>query len=191
MIIYKTGVYYDDCDDWLEKPSHTQTWTNFQHHFNAAHPKAKRKQRTTLSEGYHGVNAAITSQTAMQAENEATTEAMANMATAMSADRTTMGQLTTAIADLTIQLSARDSEIASLKSRLREGNTTNNNNRRELTWVNGKHRRDRGGYCWAHGFLVAPNGHNSNNCTSPTDGHKKCTTRDNTMGGNEYRKPCT
>jgi hypothetical protein len=32
-IIYKTGVYYDDCDTWLDLPTADQTWTNFQRHF--------------------------------------------------------------------------------------------------------------------------------------------------------------
>jgi hypothetical protein len=32
-IIYKTGVYYVDCDSWLDLPTADQTWTNFQRHF--------------------------------------------------------------------------------------------------------------------------------------------------------------
>jgi hypothetical protein len=197
-IIYKTGVYYDDCDDWLETTPQHQTWINFQKHFNAAHRKAKRKQRTTQSEGYHSANAALQTNDNLQAENEATTEALANMATAMSADRTTMGQLTNAIADLTAQLSARDQEITTLKSQLRgnnsgTNNTTNSNREssQRTTWVNGKHRRDRGGYCWTHGFLVAKDAHTSANCNAPKQGHKNEATRNNTMGGNEFGKPKT
>jgi hypothetical protein len=98
-IINKTGVYYDDCDDWLETTPQPQTWTNFQKHFNAAHRKAKRKQRTTQSEGYHSANAALQNNNHLQAKNKATTKALANMATAMLVDHTTMGQLTNAIAD--------------------------------------------------------------------------------------------
>jgi hypothetical protein len=48
-ISYKTGVYYDDCDDWLDLPAAEQTWANFQTHFTAAHRKAKRKQRFNAS----------------------------------------------------------------------------------------------------------------------------------------------
>jgi Mn-containing catalase len=95
------------------------------------------------------------------------------MATAMSADRTTMGQLTNAIADLTAQLSARDQEITTLKSKLRGNNSGTNNNTnsnressQSTAWVNGKHRRDRGGYCWTHGFLVAKDAHTSANCNA-------------------------
>jgi hypothetical protein len=79
----------------------------------------------------------------LQAEKEATTEALANMVTAiMPADRTTMGQLTNAITDLTSQHSSRDNKIASLKTRLC-GNTSGTNNNREggqsTMWSNGKH----------------------------------------------------
>lgn len=59
----------------------------------------------------------------------------------MSADRTTMGQLTNTIADLTSQLSSRDNKIASLKTRLC-GNTSDTSNYREggqsTMWINGK-----------------------------------------------------
>jgi hypothetical protein len=28
-IVYKTGIYFDDCNDWLDKPPANQTWANF------------------------------------------------------------------------------------------------------------------------------------------------------------------
>jgi hypothetical protein len=61
---------------------------NFQKHFNTAHGKAKRKQRTTQPEGYHGANAVLQTNDYLQAENKAAMEALASMDTAiMSADR--------------------------------------------------------------------------------------------------------
>jgi prefoldin subunit 5 len=130
-IIYKMGVYYDDCDDWLDLPAAEQTWANFQTQFTAAHRKAKRKQRTTQLEGYHGANAALQIDTALQSENEATIDALTNMATAMSADRATMSQLTKSIAELTAQITAKDNEIASLKNRPRNSNSNNNNRQQQ------------------------------------------------------------
>ena len=213
-IIYNTGIYFDDCDTWLDTLPTNQTWTNFQTHFNTAHRKAKRKQRTTQSEGYHGANAAIETATTLQAENEAATEALANMATAMSADRTTMSQLTKAITDLTTQLKDKNNEISSLKARLRgttsnnsdsnnsqsnsndnnntnsryRGNNNSNNNTRTSMWTNGKHIRDTGGYCWTHGYCATAD-HTSANCFKQNPGHKTEATRENNMGGNEYGKP--
>ena len=199
-IVYKTGTYYDDCDDWLDLPSNDQNWTNFQRHFTAAHRKAKRKQRTTQSEGYHGANAALPPDPTLQADNEATIDALANMATAMSADRATMGQLTKSIAELTSQLTAKDTEIATLKNRLRGTSNNNNSNRgtRHTTSNNNNERNsrfgrftDRGGYCWTHGYLVSKEDHTSENCGSKGTGHQDAATRNNNMGGSTYGKPQT
>jgi hypothetical protein len=133
-------IYYDDCDDWLDLPAAEQTWANFQTHFTAAHRKAKRKQRTTQSEGYHGANASLQIDTALQSENEATIDALANMATVMSADRATMSQLTKSISELTAQLTAKDNEIASLKNRPRNNNSNNNSNTSRNSNNNDRHQ---------------------------------------------------
>jgi hypothetical protein len=62
-----------------------------------------------------GANAAVETKTALQARNKAAAEALANMATAMIADCTTMSQLTSAITDLTAQLASdKNNEISSL-----------------------------------------------------------------------------
>jgi hypothetical protein len=212
-IICNTGIYFDDCDTWLDTPAANQTWTNFQTHFNTAHRKAKRKQRTTQSEGYHGANAAIKTETALQAKNEAATEALSNMATAMSANCTTMSQLTNAVADLTTQLKDKNNEISSLKARLQgtnsnssdsnnsqsnnnsnnssnryRGNNSSNSNSQTSMWTNGKHLRDTGRYCWTHGYSATA-GHTSANCFRQNPGHKIEATRGNNMGGNKYGKP--
>jgi hypothetical protein len=189
-IIYNTGVYYDDCDDWLDLATAEQTWTSFQKHFATAHRKAKRKQRTTQSEGYHGANAALQTDTALQSENDATIDALANMATAMSADRATMSQLTKSIAELTAQLTAKDSEIASLKNRPRNNNSTTNNTSRNSHNHNRPPMPDCGGYCWTHGYRVSKQDHTSVNCRCWKDnGHKGEATRNNNMGGSQHGKP--
>jgi hypothetical protein len=132
-------------------------------------------------EGYHGANAALQSDTALQSENEATIDALANMATAMSADRATMSQLTKSIAELTAQLTAKDNEIASLKNRPRNSNNnnntsrnSNNNDRHQSTWRshNASRMPDRGGYWWTHGYRVSKLNHISVNCRWKDDGHK-------------------
>ena len=122
------------------------------------------------------------------------------MATAISADRATMSQLTQSIATLTAQLKARDEEIASLENRQRSNGSNNNNSFRSghnndrrnddiSPWVDGKHRRDRGGYCWTHRYLLSKTEHTSANCAMPRHGHKTAATReDNNMGGSESDK---
>jgi hypothetical protein len=214
-IIYKRGVYYNDCDDWLDRPLNDQTWTNFQKHFTAAHRKAKRKQRTTQSEGYHGANAAVID-TTLEAENDATIDTLANMATPMSADRAIMSQLTKSIAELTSQLTAKDTDISTLKTCLRGNDNNNNNNNRSNRTGNNSNRSnnsnnsnnnrnndrngrtfrfgsftDRGGYCWTHGFRVSKEDHTSASCETPGRGHQVTATRNNIMGGSTYGQPKT
>jgi hypothetical protein len=81
------------------------------------------------------------------------------MATAMSAGRATMSQLTKSIAELTAQLTAKDNKIKPLKNCPRNNNSNNNNNtshnsnnndRHQPTWRshNASPMPDRGGYCW-------------------------------------------
>jgi hypothetical protein len=148
--------------------------------------------------------------TTIQAKNEAATEALANMATAMSADRTTMNQLSKAITDLTTQLKDKNNEISSLKSRLRgttsnnsdsnnsqrdsnHNNNTNNkyrgnNNSNNNTRTSGKHICNTGGYCWTHGYCATAD-HTAANCFRQNPGHKTEATQESNMGGNEYGKP--
>jgi hypothetical protein len=38
------------------------------------------------------------------------------------------------------------------------------------------------GYCWTHGYDVAP-AHNSETCKHPRPGHKRNATKDNMQGG--------
>jgi hypothetical protein len=137
------------------------------------------------------------------------------MATAMSADRATMGELTKAIADLTTQLQAKDTEITTLKNRLRghntnnnagnHGNQNNNNNNNYHSNSNNNHHNSqdrhqrlpqvftgRGGYCWSHGYHVSKDTHTSANCDCKQRGHQDtAATCTNNMGGSQYCKPTT
>jgi hypothetical protein len=95
-------------------------------------------------------------------------EALANLATAVSADREAFAKLTTLVEQL-------QAENRLLKE--------NKENRKKDTGRSQKQpdTRDRG-YCWTHGYRVAPN-HNSQTCRAKADGHKDEATKENTMGG--------
>ena len=72
------------------------------------------------------------------------------------------------ITSLMQQLSAANAKIISLQSRpLNHSNPSPSNNstiQQTQMWVGGKHKHDKGGYCWTHGFLVDPRNHTSANC---------------------------
>jgi hypothetical protein len=112
----------------------------------------------------------------------------------MSADRATMSQRTKSIAELTAQLTAKDNEVAPLKSCPRNNNNSCNNNhsdRRTPARNNNddKSLPDRDGYCWTHGYQIARVNHASANCCWKDDGHKNDATRDNNMGDRQHGKP--
>jgi hypothetical protein len=47
---------------------------------------------------------------------------------------------------------------------------------------------DAGGYCWTHGYLVAPQ-HTSKTCRTKKPGHNNEATRQNNLGGSQVGKP--
>ena len=106
MMVYKTGLFYYDCDKWDDKQRDEITWTNFQAHFQAAQQKYNRKQKVaTRAGGYHGAN--------NLREMDGTHDAIIHLATADAANRETM------IADFT-------ASVAVLTQQLQQANTVHN-----------------------------------------------------------------
>ena len=52
-LVYKTGMFFDDCKKWQEKPPNEQTWDNFKAHFLQAQDQL-RLQQTAKQTGYFG-----------------------------------------------------------------------------------------------------------------------------------------
>jgi len=82
------------------------------------------------------------------------------------------------IKSLTHQVQKLHEQISSLKNR--SGRHSNTPPTSEWTPVSN-------GYCWSHGYRVAP-GHSSLTCIRPLPGHKKEATRRNIMGGSTKDK---
>ena len=56
-VVYNTGIFFDACNEWDDKPMSSKTWLNFKQHFNAAQLKARRRQKATAKMGgFHGAN---------------------------------------------------------------------------------------------------------------------------------------
>ena len=104
MLVYNTGLFYNDYDKWDYKQCDEKTWANLQAHLQAVQRKYKRKQKlSTCAGGYHGANNRI--------EMDGTHDAIINLATAAEEDRETMmlqcntiSNLTKTVAALTRQL---------------------------------------------------------------------------------------
>jgi hypothetical protein len=108
LLILNTGAIPDACCDWQRRTPMNQTWADFCREFD----RSKREQRiissTASGAGYHTANVAEHyEQTPAPADTEFVT-AMANLATATSADHEIVATLTRTIETLTDQMKAKD-----------------------------------------------------------------------------------
>ena len=101
----------------------------------------------------------------------------------MTTQRKTILDLTVTIANLNQQLQQATVRINNLKIT----KVTYPLADRPHKWVNGKHIRDAGRYCWTHGYCMDIN-HNRMECPSNNGGHQDDATSANNKGGNQYNK---
>lgn len=190
-VVYNTGIFIDDCNDWDDKDSAFKSWASFKQHFNAAQLKARRRQKATSKMGgFHGANSIHHQEQQSQLDNAES--ALINMITSAAEDREQVKQKDKIVADqvllinaLTPQLSAANSRIIALQASKQtsrhslptstissppttsthastqslqsphqayQGASRNPTTKRASTsplWVNGKHKKDKGVYCWA------------------------------------------
>ena len=51
-LVFKTGLYFEDCKAWNAKPNNEKTWTNFKAHFHCAQRLLCDQLRTTKQAGF-------------------------------------------------------------------------------------------------------------------------------------------
>jgi hypothetical protein len=129
------------------------------------------------SSGYHSANAAVTQNEDQMAE--ATIGALANMATATTADRGVVAALTQENSRLAKQLEDNSSELKELKDLL-------NQERREKRGTR-SFNPSAINYCWTHGYK-AEKTHTSRTCNTPKPSHKTEATRADNMGGSQANR---
>ena len=92
-VIYNTGIFFDNCNDWDDKSARSKTWASFKQHFNAAQLKVRRRQKaTTKMGGFHGANSIHHQEQQSQLDNAES--ALINMITAAAEDKQQMQQKT-------------------------------------------------------------------------------------------------
>jgi hypothetical protein len=178
--VFATGMFPEACREWRRRPLQEQTWVNFKTDFAIAHQEYRESQ-TTNQAGYHNANAAMELQ-------QDTAMAIANLATATAADRSTVTALCATNAQLTTDLTATYAlltaarqtiaalqvEVATLKATASSTVGTHNPPARVYT--------PNTNYCWTHGYKVGGR-HTSSSCTNPATGHQTAATRAAPMGG--------
>ena len=184
-LVFQTGLFPEACREWRKRPPAEHTWLNFKTDFAEAHRDYRLSVSSTQAQGYHGANA-IT-------ENflSDTADAFANLATATTADRTMLAELSKSNTELLKQLSTKDTTIARLQAQLQQqrsnrtpGAGRGTGSKRPDSAIR---RNTNDNYCWTHGWDVAIT-HKSQTCSFPHEGHKAEATRSNTMGGSDRNK---
>ena len=98
-LIFKTGLYFEDCKAWNTKLNNEKTWTNFKAHFQRAQRLLHDQLRTTKQAGF-------TSNLAIQHHPNNTQpppeyrDALVNLATSAAADRELLTKLATTVANI-------------------------------------------------------------------------------------------
>ena len=209
-VVYNTGIFFDDCNEWDDKPMSSKTWLNFKQHFNAAQLKARRRQKATAKMGgFHGANSIQHQEQQAQLDNAE--NALINLMTTAAEDKEQMRQKDKIIADQVLLITSLNQQLLAANAKILSLQANRPANRytpppsiptappptipatqtgTSPTWVDGKHKKDKGGYCWTHGYLVDP-AHHSGNCRAERQnpGHQSTATRANNMGGSQYGKP--
>ena len=98
-LVFKTGLYFEDCKAWNAKPNNEKTWTNFKAHFHHAQRLLRDQLRTTKQAGF-------TSNLAIHPHHNETQpppeyhEALVNLATSAATDRKLLTTLATTVAHI-------------------------------------------------------------------------------------------
>lgn len=186
-LVQQTGYYDQGCREWKRKATNDKTWDNFKLHFAREFKETRDVQQNTRTNRF-AANAIAMEQANAAMITELTqdhTAALANLATATSADRGAMATLTKTNATLTatiISIQAKLTKALEEISRLKSNTPPDRRNTQVAL--------DPVGYCWSHGYKVKL-GHNSQTCTTKKNGHKEGATRADTMGGREWHKDWT
>jgi hypothetical protein len=192
-LIFQTGMFPEACREWRRRPTVEKTWVNFKTEMVLSHEEFRASQVTSNQAGYQSANNVSPDQ-AYDIQHETAT-AIANLATATAADRSTLASLTssnsslsTELTQATAKLSAATIEISLLRAQLENRAETG---RRRPGRPPDEGRRPpfapNTNYCWTHGYKVAKT-HKSSTCNSRATGHKQDATRDNNMGGSQANK---
>ena len=207
-LVFKTGLYFEDCKAWNAKPNDDKTWTTFKMHFHRAQRLLHDQLRTTKQAGFTS-NVAIHHHPNVTQPPPEYREALVNLTTSAAADRKLLTTLATTVANIndhiqhlnkppvasvnnsettnSTALSSITSSVTDLQQQLADlkceyEQLHNKQTRHPRT------RHDNRNYCWTHGHRVG-NKHTSATCQNKAPGHQDNATRENTMGGSEANKP--
>ena len=205
----KCGLYQDDFWEWSCKTQSDKTWSNFTAHFAWAFKETWRSSRTSKTKGYaahvHVAQNNAVFFTKMQQDH---TLALANLATATQADRTSVdllakkiSELPSQVAHLTTKLATAQAKNARIKKPGHQSTTAGHGHwaSSNLTpsdptssqdlnvYSRSRQGFDPNGYCYSHGYKVEES-YKSATCRFPSNGHNRSATGLHINGGKTWNK---
>ena len=173
-LVFKTGIFADDCKEWQRLAAPARTWIAFKAKFALAHQEWRESQTNTAGNTYGANN--------MEAQAD-TANAINALASATASDRATMVSLSSSVATLTAQLATTQAQLAASQKALAKALATNTpgNSRDKPKSPYGPNRH----YCWTCGFDCD---HSSSNHPNKAANHIDHVNWRNTKGGSQANK---
>ena len=194
LFLENTGVFHGDLREWNRKPPLSCDWNTFRLYFSKAHREWKSNLCLTAGQHFPRANAVDAFNSTAEYQSD-TVEALANLATATEADRSTVATLTDTIAQLSSELFSAQAKLISslldnqkLLKRLseREGNWNTSGGGADGKTSGGGATGPWDGpsihYCHTHGYKCP---HPSFKCPEPASRHIKNSTKKDIRGGQD------
>ena len=196
IVVFKTGLYFEDCKAWNACPATTRTWDNFKTHFQNAQRLLRDQMRTTKQVSFHSNLAQHQPLPATQPPAEYQ-EVLINLASSAAADCKLLTKLATSVAAINqhiSQLNHKSTQLSPLVQTDTNSTTTStalssvttslSELQQQLTELKKENaslrnsrtrpprpRQDNGNYCSTHGYCVG-NQHTSETCQNKAPGHQ-------------------
>jgi hypothetical protein len=182
QLVYRTGIFADDCKIWKRQPGPYKTWPQFKIDFALAYQEYNESLDIAPSAAGFHAQAAVD-------QTDETIAAIANLATATAEDRTAVARLTATNATLTKELATSNGKLITALtlvnslskqvSDLKNSGTPRNPNPNATP-------NARIHYCWTCGYLCE---HSSWKCPCPATGHQTRATKADPKNGSTKNKP--
>jgi hypothetical protein len=195
-----SGHFPRPTDEWEALPNANKTWTQWKHHYRAAHIARKRQMLAAGAPAFGAANTVTADNTTITPDTFAQLDGyLNNLAAAASTEQTTLTKLVENNASLTASVAALTASVTALTAaytilsakgtapKANYANSGDPTDKKRTKWTG---KLDPNGYCWTHGYRVRL-GHTSVTCTDKKSGHQDAATRGNTMGGSTNNKPDT
>jgi hypothetical protein len=179
QLVFRTGIFADDCKIWKRQPTAYKTWPQFKLDFAIAYQEYN--EALVITPRASGFSAE-----ALAEHQDNTIDAIANLATATAEDCRAVANLTDTNATLTKELATSNSKLVSALTLINTltkqiSDLRGNSNQRSPPFGPPERKH----YCWTCGYRCE---HSSWLCPTPAVGHQTRAKAADTMKGSTKNK---